>query len=513
MSSPLVDLLHRFAGLRLLVVGEAMLDGYLHGRVDRICREAPVPIVELAEREDVPGGAANAAANGATLGASVEFVSACGADDAGMRLRAALETAGVDPRGLVAIPGRETLAKERVLGAGQLLVRLDRGTTAPLDRDAEDTLIAALTSAWTRADAVIVSDYGYGILGDRVREAIGRLAAAQPRPLLVDARDPRRYREIRPDAVKPNYEEALRLLGEPESLADERPEQIARAAGRLARLTGARLIAVTLDRDGAMILERRHPPHRVYARPAGAAHVAGAGDTFSAALVLALAAGASGPTAGEIAIAAASVAVAKDGTAHCRAAELAMALASPAKRLDTDEELGEVVAAHRRAGKRIVLTSGCFDLLHRGHVAYLTRAKALGDVLVVAVNGDGSVRRLKGADRPVNGLDDRLGVLEALSCIDHVVAFEEDRPDRLIEIVRPDVFAKGGDYRRSSVPEASLVERLGGEVRILPYIEERSTSAIIARVRDALAATATAPISPSSAAPSSAAPSSAVPVR
>jgi D-beta-D-heptose 7-phosphate kinase/D-beta-D-heptose 1-phosphate adenosyltransferase len=209
---------------------------------------------------------------------------------------------------------------------------------------------------------------------------------------------------------------------------------------------------------------------------------AGAGDTYLGALALALAADAPLPAAAELASAAAAVATNREGTAACTAGELLAAVSAGEKHLPDHATLTACVAAARREGRRVVFTNGCFDIIHRGHVTYLSRAKALGDLLVVGVNSDESVRRLKGRDRPINCLEDRLGVLTALSCVDYVISFEQETPDELIRLVRPDIFVKGGDYTRATLPEAPLVERLGGEVQILAFVEDQSTTGIIERI-------------------------------
>jgi D-beta-D-heptose 7-phosphate kinase/D-beta-D-heptose 1-phosphate adenosyltransferase len=223
----------------------------------------------------------------------------------------------------------------------------------------------------------------------------------------------------------------------------------------------------------------------VFARPVHARSAVGAGDTFIAALSLALAAGANGRVAAEIATAAAAIAIGKDGTSTCSAAELRDCL-GPQGKYDQDlQRLVQRVESYREQGRRVVFTNGCFDILHRGHIAYLNRAKALGDVLIVGLNSDASVSRLKGPERPINSLDDRAQVLAALSAVDHIVPFDDDTPIDLIRIVKPDVFVKGGDYTVESLPEAPTVAGMGGEVRILPYIDDQSTSRIIERVRRA----------------------------
>jgi D-beta-D-heptose 7-phosphate kinase / D-beta-D-heptose 1-phosphate adenosyltransferase len=484
--SQLAQLLQEFRGKRITVIGEAILDSYLHGRADRLCREAPVPIVALDDRIDAPGGAANTAVNVARLGGDVRLLSAVGRDGEAERLRAGLRAVGVDDREVVDVAGRATLAKQRLYAGGQMVVRFDTGSTDPIGVATEERLIDRLEAVHAESDALIVSDYGYGIMTDRIVNVLSELQARDPRVLVVDARDLRRYRRAGATAVKPNYGEAVRLLGEREK-ADprERARQVGSEGPRLLELTGARIAAVTVDTAGAFIFEADAPAYRTYARPQSESRAAGAGDTFVATLALALAARIAAPQAAELASAAAGVVVGKDGTSSCSFDELEASLSTAAgKRLDSLERLRVRIAYHREQGRRIVFTNGCFDILHRGHITYLSRAKALGDVLVVGVNADASVGRLKGPGRPINGLDDRLEVLEALSCIDLVVPFEEDTPDRLVRVIRPDVFVKGGDYTRESLPEAPLVESLGGTVQILPYIEDRSTTGVIERVRE-----------------------------
>jgi D-beta-D-heptose 7-phosphate kinase / D-beta-D-heptose 1-phosphate adenosyltransferase len=486
----LFDTLEAMRGRRVLVVGEAMLDTWLRGRADRLSREAPVPVVSLDRRVDAPGGAANSAVNLRSLGAEVDLVSVLGADEEGRRLRAALRDGGVADDAIATAPDRRTLAKQRVVASDQVLVRFDSGSTEPLDAGLEDEMIDRVDALVPEVDAVLLSDYAYGVVGPRLASAVASAIEARPeaeRPVLViDARDPARHARLRPAAVKPNYGEAVRLLGEQEvEGAEARAAQIVAGAETLHRRTGATIVAVTLDRGGAVILERGRPPFRTWARPAADQQACGAGDTYSATLTLALAAGAGTTAAAELAAAAAGVVVRRDGTAVCSLGDLASALGRSEKRLSTVDALRARIELLREEGQRIVFTNGCFDILHRGHVTYLSRAKALGDVLIVGVNSDASVRGLKGPERPINRLDDRLQVLEALSCVDHVIPFEAARPDGLIAAIRPDVFVKGGDYRRETLPEAPLVEQLGGSVRILSYIEDYSTTGLIERMRTA----------------------------
>ena len=302
----------------------------------------------------------------------------------------------------------------------------------------------------------------------------------------MDSRDPLKFAGVGASVVKPNYQEALAILGEQQGAKGPgRVDFISASARRIQALSGARTVAVTLDVDGVMILESGRPPYRTYSRPETASRSVGSGDTFVAAMSLGLAAGAETPAAAELATAAAAVVLGKDGTAVCSAVELKDTISGGEKRVTDPAMMQPRLAYYRGQGKRIVFTNGCFDILHRGHVTLLNRAKGLGDVLIVGVNSDESVRRLKGQERPINSLEDRLKVLAALSYVDHVIPFDEDTPASIIEAVRPDILVKGGDYSRETLPETALVERLGGAVCILPFIEERSTTDIIERIRGA----------------------------
>jgi D-beta-D-heptose 7-phosphate kinase/D-beta-D-heptose 1-phosphate adenosyltransferase len=485
MNSDLLPLLDACAGLRVLVIGEAMLDSYLEGQTGRFCREAPVPVVSVSDRQDMPGGAANTAANVRSLGGAVEFLSVVGDDEEATRLTRSLEGCHVAPDGLLRLPGRRTLAKNRLVADSQILMRFDQGTTTDLDRESERRLGTRLAAALSRSDAVVVSDYGYGILTPRLIRMLAD-GPGRPRVVVVDSKHRLPvFRDVRPTAIKPNFDEATELLGKRSlSAAPARANAIRPHGPRLLELTGARLAAVTLDSEGALLFEQDRAPYHACARPARQSCVAGAGDTFTAALGLALAAGASGPAAVELASAAAAVVVGKQRTACCSAGELREYLSSEGKYFRDAHRLAARLDFYRQQGKRIVFTNGCFDILHSGHVAYLHRAKSLGDVLVIGVNTDESIRRLKGPTRPINRLDDRMQVLAALGCVDHLVAFGEDTPCEIIRLLRPNVFVKGGDYTRERLPEAPLVEELGGVVQILPFVQDRSTSHIIERIQE-----------------------------
>lgn len=484
MTIHINKLIDRFAALRVAALGEAMLDTYLVGRTRRLCQEAPVPVVALEQSTDAPGGAGNVAGNLAALGAQVEFLSVTGADRDGERLRASLEERGVGTAQLLAQAGRQTLQKSRVLAGSQMLVRFDEGDTSPIGAEMEDALIERLEDLYDQLDAVVISDYGYGILTPRVIRALGRLQAEHPTMVILDSKRLPAYRDVGVTAVKPNFTETLNLLGLSElCLEGNRAEALEQYGDKVLERTGAQIAAVTLDTEGALIFERGRSPYRTYARPAPHSRAAGAGDTFVASLALALAAGAGTPDAAELAAAATEIVTAKEGTASCFAGELRERFTLADKYFTDADKLAARVAFYREQGRRVVFTNGCFDILHRGHVTYLSRAKAQGDVLILGVNTDDGIRRLKGPQRPITTLEDRVQVLSALSCVDHIVAFDEDTPCELVGTIRPHLFVKGGDYTKDRLPEASVVEAYGGEVRILPFLADRSTTGIIERIR------------------------------
>ncbi|GAA1794964.1 D-glycero-beta-D-manno-heptose 1-phosphate adenylyltransferase [Planosporangium flavigriseum] len=481
----LTDLPARWRGATVLVVGDAMLDGWLAGSPRRLCREAPAPVLEVERITYAGGGAANTAANIAALGGRAMLVSPIGEDPDGGRLRRRLDAAGVDHR-LVPVRGRRTLAKRRLVADEQIVLRFDEGDTGALPAKSEAALVdVAATALDSGVDAVVVGDYGGGGAAESVRALLAQRRDDIPL-LVVDAHDPRPWAGVRPDLVTPSFAEACRLLEcDPVAVGTRRAEWVIEATDRLLALAGAPTVAVTLDIDGSVVLTAEVEPVRTHALPAPTSLTVGAGDAYVAAFTLALAAKVPLADAAHVAQLAATAATRGHvpGTAVCDTHGL-LEIGGEGDQVEIGAaDLVAAVAAYRKRGKRIVFTNGCFDVLHRGHVGYLNQARRLGDVLIVAVNSDDSVRRLKGPERPVNSVEDRVAVLAALSSVDHVVVFEEDTPANLIALVRPDLYVKGGDYRPEMIPEASLVRELGGEVLTLDYLPDRSTTKLIGRIR------------------------------
>lgn len=476
MNTTAID---RWKGARVLVIGDVMLDRYLFGTTSRIAQEAPVPVVDVTDVEESPGGAANVAACAAELGACVTLVGAVARDGAGSRLRHRLERQGVETHFAVA---PWTLAKSRISGGDHVLLRFDEGRPFDPDECRSRALTAAIWHGWQAVERVIVSDYGYGVLGPHEFSFIETLQRSDPRPISVDARDLTKYAAIGPALVKPNFEQAWSLAGG-QQLPSDRPAAVIAERDRLLSATGADVVYATLDSDGCAVLSQDEPA-LIHAETAGGkTFTNGAGDTFLAAVTLALHAGESPVEAARIASVAASLVVRAPGTRTCSAVDLRRSLGARTAILRDEPSLLDWCAEMRRAGRRIVFTNGVYDLLHAGHVACLAEARAQGDVLLVAVNDDDGVRRLKGPERPLNSLERRMEVLAGLAAVGAVVPFSEDTPAELLGVVRPDVYVKGGDYSRESLAETSLVESWGGRVHIAPFVDGHSTSGLISRAR------------------------------
>jgi D-beta-D-heptose 7-phosphate kinase/D-beta-D-heptose 1-phosphate adenosyltransferase len=488
--------------LAILVIGDLMLDGWWSGTIERLCREAPAPVVDVTTRDSAPGGAANTAMNLAALGARVSVAGIIGTDDAGATLRRKLESAGIDVRYLHSHPDMVTTTKIRISSGGQVMLRIDDSARA-VPADALAALASSVRSAVGHQDAVLVCDYGTGVLADPVRAALQEALAVEEvpaaegtavetvghRPLtVVDAHDPRPWAGLRPDLVTPNAQEAARMLDLRLPAGPGRVDAVSRRGDVLLSATGARAVVVTLDRDGTLLFSAGGGTHRTWARAAAEKQASGAGDTFVAALTLARSAGLPLTASLDFAQAAADVVVQQPGTSVCSTAQLSRHLESFADTALGAEELAHEVTARRAQGQRIVLTNGCFDMLHSGHTRYLNQAKQLGDLLVVALNSDESVRRLKGPGRPINTGVDRAAVIAALSCVDYVTIFDTPTASPLIRQLQPDVYAKGGDYTPEMLAETDAVEEYGGRVVILDYVAERSTTAVVQRIRDGVGA-------------------------
>ncbi len=464
-----------FRDASVLVVGDVMLDRYWYGTTDRVSQEAPVPIVDVDSTEDRPGGAANVAMNLAALGIDVTLIGAVGDDETAQTLTDLLAAARVRSR-FVVLQGWPTILKVRVVSRRQQVLRMDFEKTIPENVDARiEELLAAEVDA---ADVVVIEDYDKGTLSQPAASI--DLAHRRGKRVVVDPKFKpfEAYRGA--DVIKPNAAEFAHAVGHWRS-----DDELVSKATALARLCDFGALVVTRGELGISVVERSGTAHHLPARPVDVFDETGAGDTVAAGLAAGLAAGCSVSESAMLANLAAGIVVTKSGTAAATSTELRRALVAQdvPRGVMTRDELARTVALARGAGERIVFTNGCFDILHAGHVAYLDEARALGDRLIVAINDDASVARLKGAGRPINPLAERLRVLAGLASVDWVVAFAEDTPEALLETLRPDVLVKGGDYALDAVVGADVVRRNGGEVRVLAHVPNVSTSAIVDQLR------------------------------
>ncbi|WP_343673571.1 D-glycero-beta-D-manno-heptose 1-phosphate adenylyltransferase [Chitinophaga sp.] len=476
----LVNNLHQPA---VLVIGDLILDTYLRGASTRLTPEAPVPVVDITSHTCVPGGAANTAINLRYLGADVTFAGIVGEDTAGKEAQALLAKEGIHTF-LISCNSRNTIVKTRVIAGSQLLTRYDEGTETPVPDGCEEKLIAFLENTFDNYDAIVIADYNKGVITPPIIAALERLNPDNNKFIAVDAKRLDLYRSLRPSLVKPNYHEVMQLLQLPETNS-YRAEQLRDMGSAIHRITGARVVALTLDAAGALIFKDGETVCHTPAYPVSEVNVSGAGDTYISAFTMSCLSGMDLRDASEMAAAAAAIVISKADTAYCAKGELMAFFSMHHKYLDSVSQLKEVCAVYRAQGKRIVFTNGCFDILHSGHVNYLTRARELGDVLIVGINNDESIKRLKGSTRPINQLQDRMEVLGGLGAVNHIIPFGnpgDDTPIELIRAIAPDVFTKGGDYTREGLPEAEVVEELGGIVTILPVVPDRSTTSLIRRI-------------------------------
>jgi D-beta-D-heptose 7-phosphate kinase/D-beta-D-heptose 1-phosphate adenosyltransferase len=472
-----------FDRCRLVVVGDLMLDAYVWGSVERISPEAPVPVVTVAREEVTLGGAANVAKNLAVLGAQVSVAGVVGAGPQGRQLRDELAKLGVDVSAVVREPGRPTTLKTRILAGHQQVLRVDREAAGPISERSARALLARAAKRIAAADVLLISDYGKGVVSKALVAGLARAARAAGKPAIADpkGRDYSRYAGL--TLITPNKKEAALAAGI--EIADDASLQA--AAHKLLETVSVDKLLVTCGKDGMVFFERGAPAMKLGTRARQVYDVSGAGDTVVALLGLGLAAGLPYPEAIALANAGAGVVVGKVGTAAVTRAELSEAL-SPAPdpaaaKLRRLEEIPALARELRRQGRRIVLTNGCFDLLHSGHIGLFAASKQMGDVLVVAVDDDESVSRLKGPGRPVIKACERVRILGALDSVDFVVVFPTGELPALLEALRPDVLTKGSNTPADGVIGREIVEKHGGRVAAIPVDDSLSSTRIIDAIK------------------------------
>jgi D-beta-D-heptose 7-phosphate kinase/D-beta-D-heptose 1-phosphate adenosyltransferase len=476
-----------FAACSIVVLGDVMLDTWIDGHVERVSPEAPIPVLRIDRRREMLGGAGNVARNIAALGGRAILLGVVGKDDCGRKIMRLADAAGPQPghiaARLVISKLSPTTHKTRYVAAGQQILRVDEEGAAPVEGAIAARLIEIFESALAEAAAVVLSDYAKGTLAPPVLARVIAAARALDKPVIVDpkARDMSRYRGA--SVLTPNRAEAYAATG-----IDCGEEESTERAGReLVAAVAAEAALITRGSRGLSVVPRDGPALHVPSRARAVFDVSGAGDTLVAALALALAAGTPLVVAAHIANAAAGVVVAKPGTATLSRRELFAALHEEeteeltAKIVGLDEAL-ERIALWRAAGQRIGFTNGCFDLIHPGHVRLLSRARAECDRLIVGLNTDASVRRLKGPERPVQNETARATVLASIGSVDLVTLFARDDPLQLIEAIRPDVLVKGADYAPEDVVGGDFVRSYGGRLVLVPLEAGQSTTRTILRI-------------------------------
>ncbi len=485
MSGDLLHVIEELPVPDVLVVGDLILDRYVTGGVDRISPEAPIQVLRHHRQYEKPGGMAAVACNLARLGARVRVAGLVGEDEEALSLRGALGAAGIHLDALVAEETRPTTVKTRFVAASQharqQILRVDREVVAPPSPSSERALLDGVREALPEVEIVVLSDYGKGVLSPGLCTQVIRAARAAGVRSIVDpkGKDFERYRGA--SAITPNRSEAAAYTGRPVPDYDA----AASAARELVERLDLEVAFITLDRDGIFVQERdgrgaalRTDPREVY-------DVTGAGDNVIAVLAYAMAGGAGAETAATLANVAGGIAVERFGVVTIGWDEIAERIAAKGggtSKMVPGAMLDRLLDSAREADRRIVFTNGCFDILHAGHVEMLRRCRELGDLLVVGINDDGSVRRLKGEGRPVHDLAARATVLGGLASVDYVVAFGEETPETIIRRVRPDVLVKGEDWREKGVVGREFVEANGGKVVLLPLLGGHSTTRILDRL-------------------------------
>lgn len=491
MAARLIEWVEKFGAPRIVLVGDLMIDRYIFGSTDRVSPEAPIPVIRFKREEYRLGGAGFVLAALATLGARVSMIGVCGHDPSADRLCEMLGKHQADITGVIRC-ARPTVEKVRLLGSSedrsaQQMIRLDIEETRPVEEPIENELFQATVRALDQGASVLcLEDYNKGVMTESLTRRLIELGRRRGVEVLVDPARLSDYSKYHGSTlIKLNRPETEKATGI--RITDE--GSCERAAKRLLETLDLQACVITMNDKGSYLAERSGTGQLLASRPRQVADPTGAGDTVLAVLAMARSAGASWHEAVELANVAGGLEVEKLGCVPITRDEIIADLLSEQRQKSGKERslhaLLNELQTHRRAGRKIVFTNGCFDLIHLGHVKYFQFAKAQGDILVVGINTDASIRRLKGDKRPVVNEDDRIGVLEELESIDYLIRFDTDTPLDLIRAIEPDVLVKGADYAKQQVVGWDVVEARGGRVALAPLIDGRSTSNVIKKILEA----------------------------
>lgn len=481
-STAVETLFAHTAVIRCLVVGDLMLDEYLWGKAERISPEAPVQVVDVVREELRLGGAGNVVHNLAALGTQVSVCSVVGEDQNGRELLEQFCNHHIDTSAIFFDPERRTSRKTRVVAAHQQIVRIDRESHEALPLAVEQQLCLWIAAHAHEYKVIVLSDYNKGVLTSAVIAAVISAAAAASIPVLVDPKGIDYARYCGATLLTPNRKEAEAASG----IAILDATSLAKAADIIMGAADLQYLLITRSEEGMSLFSRGGEIVHIPTVAREVFDVSGAGDTVLATLAVGVASGFNMAESARLANVAAGIAVGKLGTSVVTPQEIIDAVSLAHKgshtKIKSIDVLSTIITAEKSRGKRLVFTNGCFDLLHAGHVKYLQKARSLGDLLVLGLNSDASVRRLKGAKRPLIDQDERAHLLAALDCIDYVVVFDEDTPLELITTLKPYILAKGGDYSLDGVVGRDIVESYGGRVELITFVEGKSTSNIIERI-------------------------------
>jgi D-beta-D-heptose 7-phosphate kinase/D-beta-D-heptose 1-phosphate adenosyltransferase len=473
----------KFETCKILVVGDLMIDEYLWGSVDRISPEAPVQVVSVEKEEYRPGGSGNVVNNLVALGAEVLAVGVIGTGREGELLLEKFKKIGVDTRGIIQEPERPTTRKTRIIAANQHVLRIDRETKKEISDRTFHAIAEFTEKIMPEVDIVLISDYGKGMVTKSMLSRLVALAKKHKKITIVDPKglDFKKYSGV--SIITPNKKEAA--LAQGVEIVDE--QSIYMTGTKILESVEIDKLLITCGKDGMILFERNKEPYKIGAVARQVFDVSGAGDTVLSVLGLAIASGLSFKEGVELANTAAGIVVGKVGTATVSKKEIIDAMKPAHDAISTKykllSELEDLIHKLKKKNKRVVLTNGCFDLLHAGHIMFFSASRQSGDILIVALDDDASVKRLKGEGRPVIRAKERVRIISALDVVDYVVVFSTGQLDKLIEIIKPDILTKGTNYNSKEVYGRKLVEKFGGRVELIPVSENISSTSIINNIK------------------------------